>query len=57
MTKTDLLAVRVGGQGIADLHIGIRNDHPVDEQQHELAALFEARLGQSALHPFSERLQ
>jgi IS4 transposase len=57
MTKTDLLTPRAGGQGVTDFHIGIRNDHPVDEQQDELAALFEARLGQAPLHPLSERLQ
>ena len=57
MTKTDLLTPRAGGQGVTDLHVGVRNDHPVDEQQDELAALFEARLGQAPLHPLSERLQ
>ena len=57
MTKTDLLTTRAGGQGVTDFHIGIRNDHPVDEQQDELAALFEARPGQPPLHPLSERLQ
>src|SRR4051794_20558900 len=57
MTKTDLLTTRAGGQGVTDLHVGVRNDHPVDEQQDELAALFEARLGQAPLHPLSERLQ
>src|SRR5215213_10648616 len=45
MTKADVLAVRTGGQGVADLHIGVRDDHPVDEEHHELAALLEAGLG------------
>ena len=57
MTKTDLLTTRAGGQGVTDLDIGVRDDHPVDEEQHELAALFEARPGQPPLHPLSERLQ
>ena len=57
MTKADVLAVRAGGQGVADLHLGVRDDHPVDEQHHELAALLEARLGQAVLHPFTECLQ
>jgi len=57
MTKTNLLTTRGGGQGVTDLDIGVRDDHPVDEEQHELAALFEARPGQAALHPLSERLQ
>src|SRR4051812_37476807 len=57
MTKTDLLTPRAVGQVVTDLHVGVRNDHPVDEQQDELAALFEARLGQAPLHPLSERLQ
>jgi hypothetical protein len=57
MTKPDVLALRPGGQGVADLHIGIRDDHPVDEEHHELAALLEAGLGQASLHAFSERFQ
>ncbi len=57
MTKTDLLTTRAGGQSVTDLDICVRNNYPVDKQQDELAALFEACLGQAPLHPLSECLQ
>jgi hypothetical protein len=57
MTKTDVLALRAGGQHIADLDLGVGDDHPVDQQQDELPALLEARRGQAALHPRAESLQ
>jgi hypothetical protein len=57
MTKTDLLTTRASGQGVTDFHVCVRNHHSVDKQQDEFAALFEACLGQPALHPLSERLQ
>jgi hypothetical protein len=44
MTKTDLLTARAGGQGVTDLDFGVRDDHPVNEEQDELAARLEARL-------------
>jgi hypothetical protein len=57
MTKADALTLPARGQCVTDLDIGVRDDHPVDEEQHEFAPLLEARLGQAALHPFAERRQ
>src|SRR3954452_18912673 len=48
MTKADVLALGAGGQHVADLDVGVGDDHPVDQQQHELAALLEAGAGQPA---------
>jgi len=57
MTKPDVFAVWAGGQHVSDFDVGVGDDHAVDEQQHELAALLEAGLGQSGLHAPAERLQ
>jgi transposase len=57
MAKADVLALRAGGQDVTDLDLGIGDDHPVDQEQHELAALLEAGLGQTALHTPAECLQ
>jgi len=57
MTKPDVFAIWAGGQHVSDLDVGVGDDHAVDEQQHELAALLEAGLGQSGLHTPAERLQ
>src|SRR4051795_7483464 len=57
MTKADVLALGAGGQHVADLDVGVGDDHPVDQQQHELAALLEAGAGQPALHPSPESLE
>src|SRR5690242_808011 len=57
MTKADVLALGAGGQHVADLDVGVGDDHPVDQQQHELAALLEAGPGQAALHPGTESLE
>src|SRR5690242_18018913 len=57
MTKADVLALGAGGQHVADLDLGVGDDHPVDQQQHELAALLEAGPGQPALHPGPESLE
>jgi len=57
MTKPDVFAVWAGGQHVSDLHVGVGDDHAVDKQQHELAALLEAGLGQSGLHALAERFQ
>jgi transposase len=56
MTKADVLALRIGGQHVTDLDLGIGDDHPIDEQQDELSALLEARRGQAMLHPCAESL-
>jgi putative transposase len=57
MAKPNVLAVGAGGQDVADLDRGIGDDHAVDQQQHELTALLEAGLGQSALHALAKRFQ
>ena len=57
MAKPDVFAVRAGRQHVSDLDLGIGDDHAVDEQQHELAALLKAGLGQAGLHPLAEPLQ
>src|SRR3954466_5767594 len=57
MAKPNVLAVGAGGQDVADLDRGIGHDHAVDQQQHELTALLEAGLGQSALHALAKRFQ
>jgi hypothetical protein len=57
MTKADVLALGAGGQHVADLDLSIGDDHPVDEQQHELPVLLEARRGQALLHAGAESLQ
>src|SRR4051812_34466887 len=57
MAKPNVLAVGAGGQHVADLDLGIGDDDAVDQQQHELTALLEAGLGQSALHALAKRFQ
>jgi transposase len=56
MTKADVLALRIGGQHVTDLDLGIGDDHPIDEQQDELSALLEAGRGQAMLHSGAESL-
>jgi hypothetical protein len=56
MTKPDVFALWAGGQHVADLDLGVGDDHAVDEQQHELPLLLEAGLGQPALHACAEGL-
>lgn len=34
MTKTGVLAARIGGDDVADLHLVVGDDHPVDQQFH-----------------------
>src|SRR5919202_1397286 len=57
LTKADVLALGAGGQHVADLDLGVGDDHPIDQQQHELAALLEVGPGQPALHPGPESLE
>jgi transposase len=56
MTKADVLALRISGQHVTDLDLGIGDDHPIDEQQDELSALLEAGRGQAMLHSGAESL-
>ncbi len=49
MTKADVLALRSGREDVADLHVRVGNDDPVDEQLHQLPPLRERR-GREPLH-------
>jgi hypothetical protein len=51
MTKTDVLTLGARRQHVADLNIGVGDDHAIDEQQHKLATLLKVGLSQPALHP------
>src|SRR5215212_8379369 len=42
VTKPRPGAARGGGNHVADLHLAVGDHHPVDQQLHQLAALFEA---------------
>ena len=57
MTKADVLALGARWQHVADLDLGVGDDHAVDEQPHELPALLKGRRGQPVLHPRAERLR
>ena len=54
MTKTDMFAGWSRGNNIADLDFAIDHDHPVDQQQYQLALLLERCKLQTALHPLTE---
>jgi hypothetical protein len=54
MTKTDLLAGPVRWHHVADFHLAIGDDHPVDHELHQGPSLLECRLGQSLPHPLAE---
>lgn len=56
MTKTGVLAARIGGNDVADLHLVVGDDHPVDQEIHQLTPLLEGGTFQSALHPLAEIL-
>jgi hypothetical protein len=55
MTKTDLLAGWRGRDHVVNLHIGVSNDHPVDEQLDKLPFLFPGRLSEASLHARTKR--
>jgi transposase len=54
MTKADLFAFGASGNDIADLHDSVRDDHPVNQQQHQLALLFKGGVGQTLLDPVTK---
>jgi hypothetical protein len=56
MTKTYMFAARIGGDHVADLHLLLGYDHPIDEQFHQLSSLFEGRLGEPSTNPLAEIL-
>jgi hypothetical protein len=56
MTKTYMLAARIGGDHVTDLYFLTGDDHPIDEQLHQPAFLLEGRLGKSCAYPLAEIL-
>ena len=56
MTKTNVLAARIGGDHVPDLYLLVGDDHPVDQQLHQPTSLLEGGIFQSALHPSAEIL-
>jgi hypothetical protein len=54
MTKPDLLASPVRRHPVADLHLAIGDDHPVDQEFDEGPSLLECRLGQPSPHSPAE---
>ena len=56
MTETYLLAARIGGDHVTDLHFLTGDDHPVDEEFHQLPPLLEGRLGEPPTDPTTEIL-
>ena len=51
MTKTDLLARPVRRHHVADLHLAVGDDHPVDQELDQGPSLLEGGLGQTLPHP------
>ncbi len=56
MTKTDVLAARIGGNHVTHLHLLVGDDDPVDQELHELASLREGNFGEAATHSLTELL-
>jgi transposase len=56
MTKTDVLAARIGGDHVPDLHLVVGDDHPVDQELRQPTPLLEGGVGQSPSRPSAEIL-
>ena len=56
MTKTDVLAARVGRDDITNFDLGIRHDNPVDQKLDQLTLLFEGGIDQPPLNAGAELL-
>lgn len=56
MTKTDVLAARVGRDDITNFDLGIRHDNPVDQKLDQLTLLFEGGIEQPPLNAGAELL-
>jgi transposase InsO family protein len=54
MTKADGLTPGAGRDHVADHHIAIGDDHPIDQQLDQTPLLLERRAGQARLHPLAE---
>jgi hypothetical protein len=55
MTKTDMFAGRCSGNDIANLDIVFGDDHPINQEFHQLPPLFKGRMIQSALDTLTKR--
>ena len=56
MTKTDMLAARIGGDDVPYLHLLVGDDHPVDQQLYQPTSLLEGGIGKSSTHSLAEIL-
>jgi len=56
MAKTGVLAARIGGDHVPDLHFLVGDDHSVDQKLHQPTPLLEGGTFQSTLHPGAEIL-
>ena len=57
LTKSDVLALGTGGEDVADLHLVVRHDHAIDQQQEELALLVKGGTVEPLLDPLAEGVQ
>jgi hypothetical protein len=56
MTKADLHTRGTGGDDVADFHIAVGDNDPVNEQLNQLATLGKGRLGEPLLHLLTKSL-
>src|SRR5215207_10207505 len=56
MTKRMVRTLRGGGDYIADLHLLVGDDHPIDEQLRQRPPLLEMCIGQARLYLLAELL-
>jgi hypothetical protein len=56
MTKTGVLASRIGGDHVSYFDIALCDNHPVDKQLDKLAFLFERGVCQAGLDALTETL-
>jgi hypothetical protein len=54
MTKTDMLAARIGGDHVADLDLLVGDDDPIDQELHQFTFLLEGGASKSTAHPLAE---
>jgi hypothetical protein len=55
MTKGEFFAMGAGRDHVADLHLPILNNHPVDEQLYQLSALSKAQFIKRGAEPLAKR--
>jgi hypothetical protein len=54
LTKTRHLAARMSGDGVADFHVTIRHEDPINQEFPQSPFLCECGLGQASLHTLAE---